>query len=104
MGTGPPPPSTSTRADPGRRYVVQLGTFPDPADAITARTALTVALSKRTGHARVVVAQAFPTPEAAAALCARIHVRGQACSVTEAWFVPGSDPPGRRVAEARGGR
>ena len=98
---------------------MQLGAFSDHADAIKARTELAVDLSdilrhdnrplriiasKRDSLAHVVFAQAFPTPEAAAALCAAIKTRGPARSVTAVWPVPGSTPPGRGVAEAHGGQ
>ena len=113
-----PPVSALDRAG-GRQYVVQLGAFSDHADAIKARTELAVDLSdilrhdnrplriiasKRDSLAHVVFAQAFPTPEAAAALCAAIKTRGPARSVTAVWPVPGSTPPGRGVAEAHGGQ
>ena len=94
-----PPVSALDRAG-GRQYVVQLGTFSDHADAIKARTdlagdlsdilrhdhhLLSIVASKRDRLARVVFAQAFPTPEAAAALCAGLQARGLDCSVTAAW-------------------
>ena len=111
------PPVSALDRTGGRQYVVQLGMFSDHADAIKARTELaldlsdilhhtnrplTIVASKKDGLLRVVVAQAFPIPEAAAALCAAIQTRGPACSVTAVWPVPGRAPPGRRVAEARG--
>ena len=98
-----------------KRYFVQLGTFPDHANEIKARTELavdlsdilrhdnrplTIVASEKDGLLRVVFAQAFSTPEAAAALCAGLQARSLACSVTAVWPVPGRDPHGRRVAEA----
>ena len=89
---------------------MQLGTFSDHADAIKARTELALDLSdilhhdnrplriiasKRDSLAHVVFAQAFPTPEAATALCVAIQPRGPACSVTAVWPARGSDPHGR---------
>ena len=112
-----PPTSALNRAG-GRRYVVQLGTFSDHADAIKARTELAVALSdilrhdnhpltivasKKDGLLRVVFAQAFPTPEDAAALCAGIKARGPDCSVTEVWPIPDKASRGLHVAKTRGG-
>ena len=112
------PPVSALDRTGGRQYVVQLGMFSDHVDAIKARTELavdlsdilhhtnrplTIVASKKDGLLRVVFAQVFPTPEVAAALCAAIKTRGPACSVTAVWPVPGSAPPGRRVAEAHGG-
>jgi hypothetical protein len=83
---------------------VQLGAFADPADALKAKTELTVALSgisrhtkrplaivasKRGGLARVVFTTAFSTPKAAATLCAALKARGVECFVTTAWLAPG---------------
>ena len=97
---------------------MQLGAFPDPTDALKAKTERSVALSgilrhdnhlltivasKSDGLSRVVFAQAFPTPEAAA-LCAAIKARGPDCSVTRAWPLPDKAAHGLHVAEARDGR
>ena len=102
------PASALDRAD-GPRYFVQLGLFSNHADAIKAKTdlagdlrdllhhRLAVVRSTGTGRARVVYVQPFPTPDAAAVLCAAIQTHGPACAVTAAW--PG-DPHGRRVAAA----
>ena len=113
------PPGTALDGDGGgrRRHLVQLGAFSNHAAALRAKTELAVDLrglllhrrlavvrSKGDGLARVVFVQVFPTPEAAAALCAAIKTRGPACSVTAVWPAPGRDPHGRRVAEAHGGR
>ena len=113
-----PPVSALDRAG-GRRYFVQLGTFSDHADAIKARTELavdlsdilrhdnrplTIVASKKGGLLRVVFAQAFPTPKAAAALCVGLQARGLDCSVTRARPLPDKASRGLHVAKLRGGR
>ena len=113
------PPVSALDLSGGRQYVVQLGTFSDHADAIKARTELavdlsdilrhdnrplTIVASEKDGLLRVVFAQAFPTPEAAAALCAVIKARDLDCSVTRAWPKPDQASRGLHVAKLRGGR
>ena len=114
--TAKPPGLARDRAD-GPRYFVQLGLFSNHADALRAKTdlagdlrdllhhrRLAVVRSTGTGRARVVYVQPFPTPDAAAVLCAAIQTHGPACAVTAAWPGPGRDPHERRVAAAHGGR
>ena len=98
---------------------MQLGTFPDHANEIKARTELavdlsdilrhdnrplTIVASEKDGLLRVVFAQAFSTPEAAAALCAAIKAHGQDCSVIRARPLPDKASRGLYVAKTRGGR
>ncbi len=111
--------ATTSRAEVGdRQNVVQLGEFPDPADAIRARTdlavelsgilrhrthRLAVAASEEDGLSHLVLAHAFATRHAADFLCAAIKARGTDCDVTRAWEVSGRDPGGPQGAKARGG-
>ena len=111
------PASALDRAD-GPRYFVQLGLFSNHADALRAKTDLAGALrellrrhhrrlavvrSTGTGRARVVYVQPFPTPDAAAVLCAAIQTHGPACAVTAAWPKPDKASRGLHVAKIRGG-
>ena len=113
------PPVSALDRSGGRRYVVQFGAFSDRADAIKARTELavdlsgilrhtnrplTIVASKKGGLLRVVFAQAFPTPKAAAALCVGLQARGLDCSVTRARPLPDKASRGLHVAKLRGGR
>ena len=93
--------------------------FSDHVDAIKARTELaldlsdilrhdnrplTIVASEKDGLLRVVFAQAFPTPDAAAALCVAIKAHDLDCSVTRAWPKPDQASRGLHVAKLRGGR
>ena len=101
-----PPVAAAARAG-DKRYIVQLGTFSDPAAALKAKTELAgdlrgllrhpdtprlaVLRSSQGGPTRILLAKPYPTRTAAAALCATIKAHGTSCTIKTVRHRPAPD-------------